>query len=175
MPMLGWVALIATGLLCLALFFLYRILTRRDRVHPSDERVYGVGFKKALLIYQPSNRGGNALPTQTLAKALAQTGYTVTVNHPSRGLTYDPMAYDLLIFGGATYLGGLARPLMAYLSRLSYTGRRVLLYVTGDMERTTELATFRLYVPAGNKVRSIKIRPNEGRKLATFATLEEAW
>lgn len=85
------------------------------------------------------------------------------------------MGYDLLIFGGAAYLGGLARPLIEYASRLKYTGRRVLLYVTGDMERTPELAAFRLCVPAGNRVRSIKIRPWEGKKLAEFATLKGAW
>ena len=49
------------------------------------------------------------------------------------------------------------------------------LYVTGDMERTPELAAFRLCVPAGNRVRSIKTRPWEGKKLAEFATLKGAW
>ena len=175
MPTLGWGVLIAGLLAGLTVLLLYRVLNQRDQVHKPHETIYGVGFKRALLIYQPSNRGGNRLAAQILAEALAQAGYTVTVNHPSRRLEYDPMGYDLLIFGGAAYLGGLARPLIDYASRLKYTGRRVLLYVTGDMERTPELAAFRLCVPAGNRVRSIKIRPWEGKKLAEFATLKGAW
>ena len=86
MPVLVWVALIAAGAVCLGVLFFYRILSKRDQYYKPNERVYGVGFKKALLIYQPSNRGSNHLVAQILAKALAQTGYTVTVNHPSRRL-----------------------------------------------------------------------------------------
>ena len=103
MPVLGWGVLIAGLLAGLAVLLLYRVLNQRDQVHKPHETIYGVGFKRALLIYQPSNRGGNRLAAQILAEALAQAGYTVTVNHPSRRLEYDPMGYDLLIFGGAAY------------------------------------------------------------------------
>jgi hypothetical protein len=50
----------------------------------------------------------------------------------------------------------------------------VLLYVTGDMERTPagRLPAVRA---RGQPVRSIKIRPREGKKLAEFATLKGAW
>ena len=101
MPALGWGVLIAGLLAGLIVLLLYRVLNQRDQVHKPHETIYGVGFKRALLIYQPSNRGGNRLAAQTLAEALAQAGYTVTVNHPSRRLEYDPKGYDLLIFGGA--------------------------------------------------------------------------
>lgn len=61
MPVLGWVLLIAGLLAGLTVLLLCRVLNRRDQVHKPHETIYGVGFKRALLIYQPSNRGGNRL------------------------------------------------------------------------------------------------------------------
>ena len=41
--------------------------------------------------------------------------------------------------------------------------------VVGDLERAPELAGLRLCVPEGNRIRSIKIRPSEEKKLCQFA------
>lgn len=142
---------------------------RRDLVRRPEEKTVGYGFKKTLLIYQPSNRGRNHAIAWELARTIAKAGYTVTVNYPSPVLDYDPMDYDYLIFGGNTYLGEVGRPLMDYLARLKFRGKKVLLFVVGDMEKAPEMAALRLRVPSGNAVRSIKIRPGEGKKLCEFA------
>lgn len=162
--------LIAAAALSAALFLYIRhTVRRRDLVRrPSEER-YGVGFKKALLIYQPSNRGKIAPLVRALARTLAQAGHTVTVNFPSPVLDYNPMDYDLLVFGGSVYMGEVGRPLKDYLSSLRFRGRQVLLFVVGDLERSPELASLRLCVPAGNQVRSIKVKPGEVSLLCTFA------
>ena len=84
-------------------------------------------------------------------------------------LNYDPQDYDLFIFGGSAYMGEVGRPLKDYLSSLHFQGKQVLLFVVGDLERAPELAGLRLCVPEGNRIRSIKIRPSEEKKLCQFA------
>lgn len=142
---------------------------RRDLVRRPVEKQVGFGFKKALLIYQPSNRGRNHAIAWNLARTLAKANHTVTLNFPSPVLKYDPNDFDLLVFGGSAYMGELGRPLKDYLSSLKFKGKKVLLFVVGDLEKAPELAGLRLCVPAGNQVRSIKIRPDEGNKLSQFA------
>lgn len=166
-----WLIPLLALLTALAALFLtvHWTARRRDLVRRPVEHQVGFGFKKALLIYQPSNRGKNHAIAWGLARALAQAGHTVTVNFPSPVLQYDPGEYDLLVFGGSAYLGELGRPLKDYLSALRFRGKKVLLFVVGDLERAPELAGLLLCVPAGNQVRSIKIRPGEGRKLNQFA------
>lgn len=165
---LVFLGLLAAGGLGLWLLF-YRTCRKRDLTRRPKEERFGLGFKKALLIYQPSNRGKNVPIVLALARALAAAGHSVTVNVPSPVLDYDPMEYDYLIFGGSAYMGEVGRPLMDYLARLKFKGKKVLLFVVGDMEKAPELAGLRLRVPGGNSVRSIKIRPGEGNKLNEFA------
>ena len=160
-------ALLAGGLVLAAVF--YWTARRRDLVRRPVEKQVGYGARKALLIYQPSNRGRNHAVAWALARALAKAGHTVTLNYPSPVLSYDPQAYDLLIFGGSAYIGSVGRPLKDYLSSLCFQGKQVLLFVVGDLEQAPELAALRLCVPEGNRIRSIKIRPGEEKKLCQFA------
>ena len=153
---------------------LWWCVRRRDLVRRPSERRVGAGEKRALLIFQPSGRGRGGGVAGELARALAGAGHTVTLNVPSPVLDYDPGEFDLLVFGGSAYLGSVGRPLKDYLSSLRFRGKRVLLFVVGELEQAPELASLRLCVPPGNQVRSIKIRPSEGRKLCQFA-LAEGW
>ena len=66
-------------------------------------------------------------------------------------------------------MGTVGRPLKNYLSSLHVQGKQVLLFVVGDLEQAPELAELRLCVPEGNRIRSIKIRPGEEKKLCQFA------
>ena len=162
-----FLALLAGGLVLAAVF--YWTARRRDLVRRPVEKQVGYGARKALLIYQPSNRGRNHAVAWALARALAKAGHTVTLNYPSPVLSYDPQAYDLLIFGGSAYIGSVGRPLKDYRSSLCFQGKQVLLFVVGDLEQAPELAALRLCVPEGNRIRSIKIRPGEEKKLCQFA------
>ena len=159
--------LLGGGLLLAGIF--YWTARRRDLVRRPVEKRVGYGARGALLIYQPSNRGKNHAIAWALARTLARTGYTVTLNYPSPVLNYDPQDYDLFIFGGSAYMGEVGRPLKGYLSSLHFQGKQVLLFVVGDLERAPELAGLRLCVPEGNRIRSIKIRPSEEKKLCQFA------
>ncbi|WP_297719406.1 hypothetical protein [Intestinimonas sp.] len=160
-------ALLGVGLALSTVF--YWTARQRDLVRRPVEKTVGCGSRRALLIYQPSNRGKNHTAARALAAALAGAGYTVTVNYPSPVLAYEPQDYDLLLFGGSAYIGTVGRPLKEYLSSLHFRDKPVLLFVVGDLEQAPELAGLRLCVPEGNHIRSIKIRPGEERKLCRFA------
>lgn len=160
-------ALLGGGLVLSAVF--YWTARRRDLVRRPVEKQVGYGARKVLLIYQPSNRGKNHAIAWALARTLARAGHTVTLNYPSPVLSYDPQDYDLLVFGGSVYMGRVGRPLKNYLSSLHFQGKQVLLFVVGDLEQAPELAELRLCVPEGNRIRSIKIRPGEEKKLCQFA------
>ena len=113
MPIHPWliaVLLLAAGGAALAASF-YWTVRRRDLTRRPEERQVGFGFKKTLLIYQPSNRGRINAIAWELARSLAKAGHTVTLNVPSPVLSYDPEEYDLLVFGGSAYLGAVGRPL----------------------------------------------------------------
>lgn len=157
------------GLMAVPSLIFYWTTRRRDLVRRPVERTLGYGHRKVLLIYQPSNRGKSNAIVWDLARALAKAGHTVVLNHPSPVLEYDPMDYDLLIFGGSAYMGRVGRPLIDYLSTLRFRDREVLLFVVGDLERAPEMAQLRLCVPAGNRVRSFKLHPSQGNQLIEFA------
>lgn len=168
-----WPFLVPLGLVALAggsLLATWAVGCLRDRVWPPAEKQYGCGLKRVLLIFQPSLRRGGARVAQLTAQALVRAGHAVTVNRPSETLSYDPEYYDLLVFGGSTYMGEVGKPLRRYLSSMRFCGKQVLLYTLGDSENAPELATLRLCVPAGNTVRSLKLSASEHRKLAEFAT-----
>ena len=55
----------------------YWTARRRDLVRRPVEKQVGYGARKALLIYQPSNRGRNHAVAWALARALAKAGHTV--------------------------------------------------------------------------------------------------
>ena len=166
-----WLTLLIGAAVLAAALYLYirHILRRRDLIRRPREEVYDGGLKRALLIYQPSDRGRTASLVQALTRALVRAGHTVTVNFPSPLLDYDPMDYDLLVFGGSVYMGEVARPLKDYLSSLRFLWRQVRLFAVGYLDRSPELASLRLCVPAGNQVRSIKVKPGEAALLCQFA------
>ena len=60
----------------------YWTVRRRDLVRRPVERQVGYGFKRALLIYQPSNRGRNNAIAWALARALALS--LIHISEPTR-------------------------------------------------------------------------------------------
>ncbi len=162
-------AVLAVSGLIAAMALLKGAVRKRDRVRSPEERTYGAGERAALLLYQPSNHGGNVPLTQALAEQVAALGYTVTVNYPSEQLPYNPEDYDLLIFGTNVYMGEVAEPVKKYLSAHPFADKRVLLYVTGKLAERPELDALAALVPPGNEVAGVKLRAQEPEKLLDFA------
>lgn len=152
-----------------AMIFFKLTMGRRDSWRRPDEKRFGGGEKRALLLYQPSNGGHNVPQAEALARALAGEGYAVTVNHPSDQVEYDAGEYDLLVFGSPVYMGETAKPLHKYLREHRFTGKRVVLYVNGrNTENTADLEALKLRVADGNRIFGVKVGPGETEKLVGF-------
>lgn len=162
-------SLLAAAVVGAMIFFKLTVSIRDSRRRPEEKRL-GAGTRKALLLYQPSNRRRNVPQAEALAERLAEMGYAVTVNHPSEELTYAPEDYELLVFGSPVYMGETARPLRRYLEEHPFTGKRVLLYVDGlDLERAPELEALKALVAEGNDLRAVKVAPRDREGLLALA------
>lgn len=154
----------------LAMVYFKLTVGRRDSWKKPEERQFGTGEKRALYLFQPSNRRHNVPQAQDLAAFLAEQGFSVTMNYPSEHLAYDTGAYDLLVFGSGVYMGETAKPLREYLSDHPFTGKDVLLYVTGkDLSKSPELEALKLLVPEGNRVHAVKVSASDAAALIQFA------
>lgn len=172
MPWLEFVLLAAALLLVAGLTvgmaLLKGAVRRNNRVRTPEEQVFGSGERGALLLYQPSNHGSNAPLAQALAEAVAEAGYTVTVNYPTEQLPYNPEDYDLLIFGAAVYMGQVAEPLKKYLATHPFGGKQVIFFVTGRLSERAETDELAALAARGNRVASIKLSPSETGRLLDF-------
>lgn len=166
--LLGILALLVVAFV-VAIVLLKLTASRRDAWRRPEERIYGSGSRRALFLHQPSNGGHNQAQAQALIGFLAGQGYTVTFNYPSPQLKYDPMDYDLLVFGTPVYLGETAKPLRDYLSRHPFAGKQVLLYVNGRMADGPEVEALKELVAPDNRVDAVKLRCTETGRLLDFA------
>ncbi|SBW09501.1 conserved exported hypothetical protein [uncultured Eubacteriales bacterium] len=154
-----------------AMIFFKLAIGTRDSWRNPEEKIVGDGAKKALLLYQPSNGKHNVSMAMALAELAAGRGYTVTVNHPSEKLTYDPAEYDLLIYGSAVYMGETSKALRNYIQAHPVTGKDVLIFVTGLQPESPEGEALKLLLPDANRVSTIKVTTKETQRLLDFAKL----
>lgn len=154
-----------------AMIFFKLTIGRRDSWRSPDEQTVGSGERKALLLYQPSNGRHNVPMAEALARQVADRGYTVTVNHPSEQLTYDPAEYDLLLYGTPVYMGETSKALRNYVQAHPVTGKQIILFVTGMQEKAPELEALKLLLPDENLVSGIKVGAKETEKLLDFAKI----
>lgn len=164
---LAVVILLVIALVSVMIFFKVAVRSR-DMVRKPIEQAYGTGERRALVLFQPSNHGGNVPITLAMAEALVEEGYTVTVNYPSELVPYDLEDYDALLFGTNVYVGETAQPLKKYLTSHKFSGKKVVLFVTGRLTEQPELETLKKLVPDGNEVHAIKVRPTEQQRLIDF-------
>ena len=152
-----------------AMIFFKLSMGRRDRWRRPDEKRFGSGEKRALILYQPSNGRHNVPQVEELARSLAGEGYAVTVNHPSDQVEYDPVDFDLLVFGTPVYMGETAKPLHKYLEDHRFSGKRVILFINGlSTDNTADLEALKLRVADGNRIDGVKVTNRETEKLIGF-------
>ncbi len=125
--------------------------------------------KKALLLYHGSKHKTTEEAASTIGKELVALGYRVTINTPCKELNYDPMDFDLLIFGSPAYLGRPSQALIEYLKDNLFVQKKVLIFVTGlTPEDTREIEEIKEAIPKGNDVQGIKVYKNSDDKLKSF-------
>ena len=164
----GVLLILALILVGMMVFFKLTI-GRRDSWKKPEETLFGAGERKALLLYQPSNAKSNVPLARAVAEALSRKGYQVTVNYPSEQVCYDPMDYDLLVFGSPVYMGETAKPLRQYIEGHPFTGKKVLAFVSGLAPEAPELEALKAMMDGENEVHAVKVSPKEPEKLVSAA------
>lgn len=138
--------------------WLFSVMSGLNREHPSDEVILGEGSKQVLIIYQPSNNETTTNVTMELAKQLAEQGYRVTINYPSKELTYDLNSFDLIAFGTPVYMSRISSQLESYVTNQSIENKSILLFTTGmNLDQLDELKQMAAWFGNSNQVDAIKV------------------
>lgn len=138
--------------------WLFSVMGGLNREHPSDEMILGEGRKQVLIVYQPSNNETTSNVTMELAKQLADQGYQVTINYPSKELTYDLNSFDLIVFGTPVYMGRISSQLESYVSNQSIENKSIMLFSTGmNSDQLDELKQMAAWFDSSNQIDAIKV------------------
>jgi menaquinone-dependent protoporphyrinogen IX oxidase len=159
-------------LLITIVVFVYTSVTSINKEYKSNEIVFGQGDKSALLIYEPSNHDTAKEVSMSVAQIMANHGYTVTVNYPSKELSYDWKKYDVIALGSPIYMGKVSPVLEAYVKRNPVENKKFLIYSMGALpvDDTTEIDEMNSWISSNNNVFKTKCKVDER---ATFESMIE--
>jgi flavodoxin len=130
------IILAIVGGLALVFFIVISILMRLPgKIYDCPREVLaaqGGDAPKALVVYQPSLSKASDQVAHAIAEGLNDSGYVVTLECPSPGLSMDISAYSILVFGSPVYGGQPATTLTDYMQRIpDFSQARVILFATG--------------------------------------------
>ena len=156
-------------LISCAVVWFYTLANSLSKEHKPAEVIIGSGEKSALVIYEPSMLSTTKDISMTIAEALAEEGFTVTLNLPSPQLDYKLADYDFIAFGSPVYAGRISSALKSYVEKNPVENKHILVYVTGGLvDDTKELEEMVSWVNPNNTVRSIKVNKGGMERLSEF-------
>ncbi|MGN1250816.1 MAG: flavodoxin family protein [Candidatus Spyradocola sp.] len=124
----------------------------QERQYPAD------GGKRALVLYQDSRFGGTGRAVERAIAALQDEGCAVTRNHPRADSPYDAQDYDIIVLASPVYAGQVSAPLLRYAQTQDFTGKTVLILLTGfDLQQTAELNEVKQSVHGASLLYGIKV------------------
>jgi menaquinone-dependent protoporphyrinogen IX oxidase len=170
----GNVKKIILGVLLLALavgiFNLYSTVSYSNKEHKMDEIVLGNGEKKALLIYEPSKHGLAEEVSMSVAKIMERKGYTVTVNTPSKELSYNWENYDVIAFGSPIFMSHASKVLKEYVQSKNVQNKNIFIYACGAMadNDNKELNEMSSWVSENNNIAKMKCKADEKETFNSF-------
>ena len=92
-----------------------------------------------------------------MAEALQKEGYSVVANHPRHDLQYEIQDYDLVILCSPLYGGTVSQPLLDYASSHDFSGRKVVVVITGkDLSTDAEIRMVTEVVSGTDDVNGLK-------------------
>lgn len=116
------------------------------------------GRKNALVLYQESRFGLTKEAVDVACSALLEEGYSVTSNHPRADSPYNAQDYDIIVLASPVYAGQVSAPLLSYADRQDFSGKRVMILLTGaDLEETAELNAVKETVHGASVIASMKV------------------
>lgn len=131
----GMAALMVVGVFVMwVLFFRINIVEQKN-----DEQTWtsDTGTRSALILYQSSRFSLTQDTVDCMGETLQEEDYDVIANHPRSDLVYEIEDYDVIVLCSPVYGGTVSQPLLDYASCHDFTGRRVIVVVTGK-DLTTE-------------------------------------
>ena len=133
------------------------IMSSMNKEYSSREVIIGNGEKKALVIYEPSKSGIVKEMSLEMANKIANSGYTVTVNVPSKKLIYSWDEYDIIALGSPVYGGKVSGVLEEYVTQNQTSHKKIIMYCIGsNIEDQEEPAYMRTWIPDTNKTVALK-------------------
>lgn len=165
---------IILGVLFLAIVvgigYLASVVTCINKEHKPNEIVLGDGEKTALLIYEPSNSNTAEEITLSVAQIMVDHGYTVTINYPSKELSYDWEKYDVIALGSPVYTGKVSPVLGDYVKRNPVENKNIILYAMGAMiaEDNEEINEMNSWISANNNIAKMKCIIDERETFESF-------
>lgn len=117
-----------------------------------DETIVGSGAKKALLIYEPSKSDVAKEVTMSVAQTMKDAGYTVTINYPSKELSYNWEGYDVIAFGSPVYFGSVSPALKEYVQNKQVENKKIFIYSIGSSDDPKELEEMSSWTSNNNNI-----------------------
>lgn len=153
---LGFVLLlIAFGILMVTMFF---SVNGKDQANKEQQFMVNPGEKSALVLYQESRMGLTNKAVKLVSSTLQAEGYSVTLNHPRSDSAYNVQDYDIIVLASPVYAGQVSVPLLNYAGEQDFTGKKVLVLLTGsDLAQTAELEAVEEKVSGASTLNSIKV------------------
>ena len=116
------------------------------------------GEKRALVLYQDSCLGLTQKAAELACTTLQSESFSVTANHPRADSPYAPQEYDIVVLASPVYAGQVSEPLLRFADTQDFTGKNVLVLLTGsDLEETAELDAVKGKIRGANVLGGIKV------------------
>lgn len=155
--------------IAVGIFTLYSTVTCINKEYKMDETVLGSGEKRALLIYEPSKHGLAEEVSMSVAQIMEDDGYTVTVNLPSKELSYNWEEYDVIAFGSPTYMGKVSPVLKEYVQSKPIENKKIFIYAIGSMvDDNKELKEMSTWISENNNIAKMKCKADEKETFNNF-------
>ncbi len=146
----------------LVIFFLWlrRGVKSLSKDYPVKEVKKGTGYKKVLILYQPSLHNTAEKVTNTVIDTFLNLGYSITANYISDELDYNLNDYDFIAFGSPVYVGNISPKFIKYIKCSNIENKEILIYTVGNID-TEEQETDELthLLKDKNTIHKIKISP----------------
>lgn len=142
-----FVILIVAGIVTINL-----LMSCIKKEYKSDETIVGSGTKKALLIYEPSKSDIAEEVTMSVAQTMKDAGYTVTINYPSKELSYNWEGYDVIAFGSPVYFGNVSPALKEYVQNNQVENKKIFIYSIGASDDSKELEEMSSWTSSKNDI-----------------------
>ena len=150
--------------------YLYFTVTYINKEFKPQELVLGSGEKTALLIYEPTKSDTSKEVTLEIAQCMVNHGYTVTINYPSKDLSYDWENYDLIAFGSPIYMSKVSPVLKEYVERNPVENKKIIIYAMGLLPAgdNVEIEEMYSWISADNDIAKMKCKVDEREPFERF-------